>query len=82
MDKDTIVGLLFVICLVSFIVGVISHKKLIAEGGLPGLFIRPAEQLTQSARKAKKWMFGGYGMFIGSIALMLAISSIWGPVKG
>jgi len=81
MDKSAIIEILLAIALLGFVWGAIGHKKLVASGGLPGFLIKPENQLTKAGRKAKKLMLTGYGAFLASIALMLAVSIIWGPVK-
>jgi hypothetical protein len=76
--KDIIILGLLIVCLASFGYGAFHHARFINAGGQKGFNIAPLEELSASARALYRAMLIGYGMFGGSIAIMLCISVIWG----
>ncbi len=78
--KDFILVVLFAISLGGFAFGALHHTRFIRAGGQKGFQIKPREQLTDAGRKAKQGMVVGYTMFFLSIAAMLVISTVSGPI--
>jgi multisubunit Na+/H+ antiporter MnhB subunit len=77
--KDMYLWLLVAVCVAGTAFGAVHHWRFIKAGGHRGFKISARKNLSEAARGDWNGMLTGYGIFIGSIAIMLFISAIWGP---
>ena len=63
-----------------FAFGALHHTRFIRADGQKGFQVKPTNQLTDAGRKAKQGMVVGYTMSFLSIAAMLVISTVSGPI--
>ena len=80
MDYETVIGIFLVLAVCSFIFGMFNHRRLVREVGGRNLTAFSIEELSNAASKAKRHAFVGYGIFMASIAIMLLLSAVFGPV--
>lgn len=78
--KDFMLVVLLAISLGGFAFGALHHTRFVRAGGQIGFQIKTAEQLTDAGRREKQGMVVGYAIFFLSIAAMLVISTVWGPI--
>ena len=79
MDYETVIGVLLVLAVCGFAFAMFNHNKLIGEVGGRRLAAFSVKELTDAASKAKRHALVGYGIFMASIAMMLLLSTVFGP---
>lgn len=81
MSFNALIFFLLAACITGFFYGFVYMHHFKNEGGIPGKILDPKMRLSQEAIAAKKRALIGFGVFIATLAIMLALTSIFGPAS-
>ena len=79
---ENIITAFLIICIASFLYGMLKLKKLLATGEVNSFNIMSAQDLSPASKLTKKHALISFSVFLFSILIMLMLTAIYGPIKG